>query len=262
MLATPVTMSIPGPDTVSEETNDPVEPPEPETPKPPLTMSFTTAPPSEHNGSDEFTFTFEFSEDLDDEFSYATMRDDVLDITQGGTSLTPKAKRVNNGKNGSTKNNQAWNITVTPQGNAPIFITIPPTLDCTAADAVCTDDGRGLSVGRAVYVQGPPGISVADATADENTDSTVDFTVTMDRAAAAQVTIAYATSDGTATAGSDYTSISGTLTFAPGDTSKTVSVTILQGSDDEDSETLTLTLSNASGNNAYLADASATGTIG
>ena len=69
----------------------------------------------------------------------------------------------------------------------------------------------------------------------------------------------YATSDGTATAGSDYTAASGALTFAAGDTEKTVSVPVLDDAHDEGSETLTLTLSNPSG--AYLADGSATGTI-
>ena len=42
----------------------------------------------------------------------------------------------------------------------------------------------------------------------------------------ARPTVAYATSDGTATAGADYTAASGTLTFAPGQTVKTVVVAI------------------------------------
>ena len=71
----------------------------------------------------------------------------------------------------------------------------------------------------------------------------------------------YATSDGTATAGSDYTAVSDTLTFAVGETEKTVSVPVLDDAHDEGSETFTLTLSNPSGGNAYLADATATGTI-
>ena len=69
----------------------------------------------------------------------------------------------------------------------------------------------------------------------------------------------YATSDGTATAGEDYAAASGTLTFAAGDTSKTVAVTVTDDAADELGETLALTLSNASG--AAIADATATGTI-
>ena len=80
-------------------------------------------------------------------------------------------------------------------------------------------------------------------------------------AATETVTVDYATSDGTATAPADYASTSATLTFAVGETSKTVSVAIVDDSVEDDGETftLTLTLSNASG--ATIADASATGTI-
>ena len=75
----------------------------------------------------------------------------------------------------------------------------------------------------------------------------------------------YATSDGTgerpATAGEDYTATSGTLTFEAGETSKTISVPVLDDSYDEGQETMLLTLSNPQGNHAWLADATAIGTI-
>jgi hypothetical protein len=54
----------------------------------------------------------------------------------------------------------------------------------------------------------------------------------------------YESADGTATAGDDYTAISDTLTFAPGDTSGTFTVTILEDTIDETDEDLTVTLSN------------------
>ena len=69
----------------------------------------------------------------------------------------------------------------------------------------------------------------------------------------------YATRDGSAHAGSDYTAASGTLSFEPGETAKTVAVAVLDDSHDEGSETMTLRLSNASG--AYIADNKGTGTI-
>ena len=70
------------------------------------------------------------------------------------------------------------------------------------------------------------------------------FTATLSHASSRTVTVDYATSDGTAVAGSDYTAASGTLTFNAGDTSQTVQVTVLTDSEDESQETLTLTLSN------------------
>ena len=93
----------------------------------------------------------------------------------------------------------------------------------------------------------------------EAANATLAFAVTLSRAPSGTVTVDYATSDGTAAAGSDYTATSGTLTFAAGETAKTVSVAVLDDAHDEGSETLSLTLSNASG--AYLADGTATGTI-
>jgi len=68
--------------------------------------------------------------------------------------------------------------------------------------------------------------------------------VNLNAASANTITVDYATSNGTATAGSDYTSTSGTLTFAPNETSKTISVPIINDTADEDDETFSATLSN------------------
>jgi Calx-beta domain/Peptidase_C39 like family len=82
----------------------------------------------------------------------------------------------------------------------------------------------------------------ASSSGSEATSPAV-ITVTLSAASAQTVTVLYATSDGTATAGSDYTATSGTLTFAPGDTSKTISVPITNDSSVEGDETFTVTLS-------------------
>ena len=100
---------------------------------------------------------------------------------------------------------------------------------------------------------------MADARVDENTGAGLAFAVTLDRAARGTVTVDYATANGTAMAGADYTATSGTLSFAAGEASKTVAVAVLDDDHDEGEETLTLRLSHASG--ARIADASATGTI-
>ena len=73
------------------------------------------------------------------------------------------------------------------------------------------------------------------------------------------VTVDYATSDGTATAGADYTAADGTLSFMPGDIEQTISVLLQADELYEADETFVLTLSNAV--NAELAGAAATGTI-
>ena len=109
------------------------------------------------------------------------------------------------------------------------------------------------------YLGTLPGLSVADARVTEAAGARLDFAVTLGKAATVPVTVAYATADGTALAGADYTAASGTLTFAAGETAKTVSVAVLDDAHDEGEETLTLRLSNAAG--ARIADGEATGTI-
>ena len=97
------------------------------------------------------------------------------------------------------------------------------------------------------------------ARVEEAVGAVLAFVVTLERAASGTVTVDYATADGTATAGADYTATSGTLRFAAGETSKTVSVTVLDDAHDDGGETVTLTLSNPSG--GRLTDGQATGTI-
>ena len=133
------------------------------------------------------------------------------------------------------------------------------TLSATAhAERGASGTVRGtLSV--SFEVLAPAALSVADAEAEEGTDATLDFQVTLDREAAGTVTVEYATENGTAVAGSDYTATSGTLTFQPGEREKTIAVPVLDDEWDEGEETMTLRLSNAQG--AVIADGEATGTI-
>ena len=76
----------------------------------------------------------------------------------------------------------------------------------------------------------------------------VTITVTRTGGSSGAVGVSYATSNGTAVAGSDYTSTSGTLSWADGDAAdKTFSVPILDDSSYEGNETVNLTLSNPTG---------------
>ena len=108
-------------------------------------------------------------------------------------------------------------------------------------------------------VETTPTVSIAGGSGKEGDDDDIDFTVTLDEAASGTVTVDYATADGSADAGDDYTEKSGTLNFSAGETSKTISVAIEDDIENESDETFTVTLSNASG--ADLGTTSATGTI-
>ena len=85
------------------------------------------------------------------------------------------------------------------------------------------------------------------------------FTVTLSAATSQAVTVDFATANGTATAGSDYTAMSGTLTIPAAATSRTISVPIIPDTLDEANETFAVNLSGAV--NATIADGQGIGTI-
>ncbi len=78
-------------------------------------------------------------------------------------------------------------------------------------------------------------------------DGTVTIPVRLNRAETSPVSVKYATADGTAEAGKDYTAASGTLNFAPGETEKSVTLNSIDDGIDEPNETFSLNLSDASG---------------
>ena len=106
-----------------------------------------------------------------------------------------------------------------------------------------------------------PRISVADAGLAEGDSGQAElpFIISLDTNSASDVSVDYATSDGTAAAGSDYVAASGTATIAAGATSTTVGIAIIGDADVEQNESFTLTLSGAV--NATISDGTAIGTI-
>ena len=215
----------------------------------PLTASFSGMP-TEHDGS-EFTFDLEFSENV--EAGFRKIRDRAFSLDDADIT---RAQRKNPQ---SADKNKAWTITVKPDGNEALTITLPETTSCTSNRGICTGDERKLSHSTSATVQGPVGISVSDIEVEEGAGVVLAFQVALTRAASSALTVDYATSDGSATAGADYTATSGTLTIGAGDSSGTVEVPVIDDEHNEGSETFTLTLSNAS--SGALTDASATGTI-
>lgn len=115
-----------------------------------------------------------------------------------------------------------------------------------------------------------PSIQIANASASEGNPfkgkkasqpklTNLTFTINLSNAFDQPVTVDYQTQDGTALAGTDYLAKQGNLTFAAGQTSLTVSVSVIGDSLAEGNETFTLALSNPT--NATLASAGATATI-
>ncbi|MDB5293110.1 MAG: hypothetical protein JWL69_4351 [Phycisphaerales bacterium] len=126
----------------------------------------------------------------------------------------------------------------------------------TGANAGAGSTGNyGLAVSAAVA-----GFTVSDAApVPAFGGSRATFVVTLNQPLTTSATVNYSTSDGTAIAGTDYTATSGTLSFAPGVTTQTVSVPVLLDAGASGTRTFTLTLSNPQG--VQVASATATGTI-
>ncbi|MCZ8067601.1 MAG: beta strand repeat-containing protein [Microcystis sp.] len=133
-------------------------------------------------------------------------------------------------------------------------------------------DGRGTGFSRIVGARvdigavearglGIPTLSIEDVTIAEGNSGTTNaiLTVRLNVASDDIVRVDYTTENGTAIAGSDYTTTSGTLTFAPGATSQTIAIPIVGNILNEPDETFSLRLSNAIG--AVITDDSATVTI-
>ena len=111
----------------------------------PLTAAIHDAPEF-HDGATEFTFELRFSEEPGDGFSATTLRDQAL-MVSGGT--------ITNVRQLETGENLKWEITAQPSGNEDVIVMLLPTIDCAAQGAICTGDGRILSVALAILVLGP-----------------------------------------------------------------------------------------------------------
>jgi uncharacterized repeat protein (TIGR01451 family) len=125
--------------------------------------------------------------------------------------------------------------------------------------AVLSDDHVGT--GTIVNDDGAPEVSINDRTVLEGNDGTTPatFTLSLTAPSTSPVSVDWTTVDGTAVAGADYVAATGTLTFAPGDTTAPLTITVLGDLLDEFNEQFTVELTHPT--NATIADGSGTGTI-
>jgi len=138
----------------------------------------------------------------------------------------------------------------------------PPTPP-TDQRGIVRPQGPACDIGAFELAGAPPlpTLSINSVSLPEGNSGTTAFvfTVTLSAASASTVTVNYATADGTATAPGDYAATSGTLTFAPGVTTQTVTVNVVGDTTPEGNETFTVTLSAPT--NATIASGTGTGTI-
>lgn len=113
---------------------------------PPLTAEFRDTPTS-HNGQSSFIFELRFSGNISG-LSYRTLRDSAFTVSGGDVISARRLARPQNIR---------WEITVRPDGDGAVTVTLPATTDCNATGAICTPDGRMLVGSTTMTVAGPGG---------------------------------------------------------------------------------------------------------
>jgi hypothetical protein len=139
-----------------------------------------------------------------------------------------------------------------PAENFKLVLSSPTNATVAVAAGTCTINDNDPA----------PSITIDNKTVTEPNTGTVNavFTVKLSAASGQNVTVKYVTANGTAAAGTDYTAVAlTTLTFTPGQVSKTVTVQVKGDVADEPNETFFVNLSGAV--NATVADAQGVGTI-
>ena len=154
--------------------------------------------------------------------------------------------------------------TITPAASGEVSVSVAADVAHYAANAA---NGNRASATETVTadLRPAPTVSIDDATGSES-ESPMRFTVSLSAASGFEVSVGYETSDGTATAGADYTATQGTLTIPAGATEGTIEVPILQDEQYEfegtwraEDEVFQVTLTSVQ--HAVLGRAQATGTI-
>ena len=194
----------------------------------------------------------------DDDTAGVTVAPTSLTVTEGSTSTysvvldsepTADVAIEISGHAGTDLTLSTTTLTFTADNwsqSQAVTVTAAEDLDAVADPAVVLDHAltgtgeyQGVtadSVTVTIVENDVPTLSVGSASAAEG-DGSVVFKVTISTASDATTTVDYATSDGTATAGQDYTAASSTLTFPPNSMSSlTISVPVIDDTVDEDEE--------------------------
>ncbi len=218
----------------------------------PFTASIGNATVSEGNsGTTTATFTVSIAPPPSQPAS-------VSWATTNGTAVAPDDYQAANGILSFAQGETSKTIDVVVSGD-----TAPEPSEVFYVDISSTDvaigDGRGD--GTIANDDTLPSITISDVALSEgNSGSAVwSFVVSLSSPSAGTVTVSYATANSKAQAGSDYIATGGTLSFAPGETSKTISVPVFGDTLSERDENFFVNLANATG--ATIADAQGRGLI-
>ncbi|MBS7790189.1 cellulase family glycosylhydrolase [Roseococcus sp. SDR] len=220
---------------------------------PAATLAISDAQVTEGNsGTKQMLFTVTLSRALTNTAS-------VTWATQNGTAVSGSDYTAASGTLSFAAGEVSKTIAVTVRGDA--VVEADETFSVVLGTATRATIADGTALGVILNDDVPPALSISDAQLSEGNSGTKQmlFTVTLSRAATSAVSVTWGTQNGTATAGSDYTAASGTLSFSAGQVSKTIAVTLRGDAVVEADETFTLLLGTATG--ATIADGTGLGTI-
>jgi hypothetical protein len=207
-------------------------------------ISITDAAVTEGNTgtrSATFTVTLSSASDVDVMVHYATA--DIDAVAGGDYTAASGDVAIMAGKTSAT-------FTVAVKGDRLAEGNESFAVDLSAPRNAAIADGRGIGT----ILDDEPRISISDVTKREGRKNTTQFvfTVTLSAAYDQPVTVSYRTADGSATTGDgDYVAKTGTLTFAPGETTKTITIEVKGDNKRETNVTFFLDLFGNSGNSWF-----------
>ena len=151
--------------------------------------------------------------------------------------------------------------TVAVTVNADLLDEANETFNVNLANATNATIGDGQGIGTITDDDATPSLAIGDVTVTEGDAGTTNanFTVTLSAPSGRTVSAGYATADGTATAPADFVAATGTVSFAAGETTRTITVAVNGDLTDEIDETFSVNLTGPV--NATITDAEGIGTI-
>ncbi|MFN8094776.1 MAG: Calx-beta domain-containing protein [Vicinamibacteria bacterium] len=185
----------------------------------------------------------------------------VAYATANGTATAGSDYVAQSGTLTFTAGQTSKTIAVVVNGDTTVEPNETFTVTLSSPSGATLADGVGLGTITNDDSATRPSLSINDVTLVEGNSGTrlAVFTVTLSGVSTSAVSVAYSTANGTARAGNDYVAQSGTLTFAAGQTTRTIGVVVKGDRNTEPSETFSVLLSGAVG--ATIARGAGTGTI-
>ena len=187
----------------------------------PMIFTVTLAPPASVQATVDYTYALSGSATSGVDHAAVTPSSDTLTFAPGETS-----KAITVTVNGDTDMEPDEGIGIQLRNPGPSGFALASGSGRMASGIIVDDDRPTLTIDSPRVTEG-----------DSGTTQLV-FTVRLSPASTGQVTVDWSTPGGTAATGTDYTAASGTLTFAAGETSKTIPVTVRGDSEIEPDETV------------------------